>query len=450
MPQPFTIDELAALARLRVEDVEEYRSRGLIDTDGDGVLDEMDVLRLRILLHYLRIGYSLDDLEKAIREGSRNVLYSDLLFTTDKNSVTPEAAASETRLSVEEVNGFRRALGLSGLIPREDLKFFTAVKGLMDEGVPSKVLTDVARVYGDTMRRLAQTEVRMIRSFIGEAGKSSLLKDRAQSERLEAVQQVIGPMLEPLLLNIHRQHLMRASVMESLSGIEAGENASSDPDAIEATIVFVDLASFTPLAQVHGDEAAAEVLDRFDGLARELLEGRKGTLVKQIGDAIMLTFSDPAVAVDFMIALDDAALREPQFPALRAGIHCGSVLYRVGDYVGHTVNLASRIASMAQPHEILVTEPVAEAAKEAGVAVEPAGKRKLAGVEEEVEVWRIRWLGDQPTGRDPVCGMTVGQDAAAHLVYAGRDYAFCSPECLRKFIEKPDRYLQAPASKGPS
>jgi len=439
VPQLFTFDELAALARVRVEDVEEYRSRGLLDPDRDGVLDEMDVLRLRILMHYLRIGYSLDDLEKAIREGSQAVLYSDLLFTNDDNSVTPEKAAEETGLSVEDVNAFRRAIGLSGPIPREDLKFFGAVKGLADEGVDMKVLSDVARVYGDTLRRLAQTEVRMIRAFIGEPGKSSVLKDRQQSERLEAVQQVVAPILEPLLLNIHRQHLMRASVMESLASLEAEEKGS---DAIEATIVFVDLVSFTPLAQVHGDEAAADVLDRFDALVRESLDGRKGTLVKQIGDAMMLAFPEPSEAAQFMVALDRAALATAQFPALRAGLHHGAVLYRVGDYVGHTVNLASRIAAVARPHEIVVTEAVAKAARAADLATEPLGSQRLAGVDEPVDLWRILWVDDGTAraGRDPVCGMSVGEDAAAHLVYGGIDYSFCSAECLRRFIDDPERY----------
>jgi class 3 adenylate cyclase/YHS domain-containing protein len=442
-----SIDELAALARIRIEDVDDYRSRGLIDPDGDGVLDETDVLRLRILMHYLRVGWSLDDLDAAIREGSQSVLYSDLLFTTDENSVTADQAADETGLTVDDVNTLRRAIGLAGRIPREDLKFFSAIKGLVDEDVPMKVLTDVARVYGDTLRRLAQTEVRMIRSFIGDSGKSSVLKDKRQSERLDAVQQLVAPILEPLLLNIHRQHLMRASVLESLAALEGGESATG-PDSVDATIVFCDLASFTPLAQIHGDEAAAEVLDRFDALVRESLEGRAGSLVKQIGDAMMLVFTEPVDAVRFMIALDQAAIREPHFPALRAGIHCGPALYRVGDYVGHTVNVASRIAAVARPNEIVVTEPVATAARDAGVTAEPLGAQRLAGVEEPVEVWRVLWTdGRSPEDRDPVCGIVVGDDAAAHLVFGGIDYSFCSPDCLRRFIEDPDRYARPRTQK---
>lgn len=441
--QPLTAAELAALARVRVEDVEQYVKRGLLDIDGDGILDELDVLRLRILVHYRGVGYSLDELEEAIRARSRGILYVDLLFATDAEALTPEQVAEHSGLDAGDVNALRRAIGLSGPIPSEDLKFFEVAKGLVDGGVPFKVLLDLARVYGDTLRRLAQSEVRMIRSFVTEPGRSTVLKDRAQSERLQAVQELIGPILEPLLLNIHRQHLLRASVQEALADVEAAERGE-DRDSLEAAIVFVDLASFTPLAQVHGDEVAADVLDRFDELVRELLEAHSGTLVKQIGDAFMLTFSDPADATRFVVDLDEAAVREPNFPAIRAGINAGPVLYRVGDYVGNTVNVASRIAAIAKAHEILMTQGVAKAAEAAGLPLEHAGERRLAGVEEPQALWRIARVGERATRRerDPVCGMAVGEDAVAHLAYGGYEYAFCSHACLRKFLEDPTRYVE--------
>jgi class 3 adenylate cyclase/YHS domain-containing protein len=237
--------------------------------------------------------------------------------------------------------------------------------------------------------------------------------------------------------------LLRASVQEALADLEAADRGG-DRDSLHATIVFVDLASFTPLAQIHGDEVAAEVLDRFDELVRELLERHTGTLVKQIGDAFMLTFADPLVATRFVVDLDDAAVREPNFPAIRAGINAGRVLYRVGDYVGHTVNVASRIAAIAKAHEILITEPVAKAAEAGGIPLEHAGERRLAGVEEPVALWHVAREGERATYRelDPVCGMAVGTDAAAHVSYGGFEYAFCSHACLRRFLEDPTRYAE--------
>lgn len=447
MRSPLSADELAKLARVRVEQVDEYTSRGLLDPDGDGIFDELDVLRLRILMHYRELGYDGEALEKAIKGRSPGILYSDLLFDDGDEQLSPAGIAKHTGLAVDDVNALRRALGLSGPIPTRDVKFFEAVKGLVDGGVGFKVLIDVARVYGDTMRRLAQTEVRMIRSFADEPGRSSLLKNKKQSERLQEVQQLIGPILEPLLLAVHRQHLLRASVQEVLAELESG---SREGDRLEATIVFVDLASFTPMAQVHGDEVAADVLDRFDGLVRELLEAHDGTLIKQIGDAFMLTFRTPVDAVRFGVELDHTTTREPLFPAVRTGINAGSVLYRVGDYVGTTVNLAARIAAIAKANEILVTRPVAEAAEDAGFTLASTGEHRIAGIDGEVELWRVVIpRTDRTLDRDPVCGMAVGEDAVARFVWGSVEYAFCSQDCLRRFLDDPDRYAGADSTPKP-
>jgi adenylate cyclase len=102
----------------------------------------------------------------------------------------------------------------------------------------------------------------------------------------------------------------------------------------------------------------------------------------------MLTFADPVDAVRFAFGLAKAA-RAEQLPALRFGIHAGPVLYRVGDYVGNTVNLASRVAAMATPDTILVTEGVARAAVEAGIPSEDVGVREARGLGDPVSLYRI-------------------------------------------------------------
>jgi class 3 adenylate cyclase len=442
MRRPLTSAQLAQLAEISEEQIEEYRARKLIDLDEDGEMDELDILRLRLLMHYRSLEMSTDDIEAAIRDSSPAILYSDLLWGGSDEHLSPEEVAEQIGLPLEDVEALLRAIGLTGALPRTDLTFLETMKALVDGGLPMKIILDVARVYGDSMRRIAQTEVRVIRDFVEEPGRSTLLKERSQAERLQAVQEVLGPILEPLLLTIHRRHLMRASVQEALAGLEAAERGE-DRESLEATIAFVDLASFTSLAQIHGDEVAADILNRFDELVRKLLEEHGGTLVKQIGDAAMLVFTEPVQAVRFAIGLDATASREQNFPALRSGIHSGPVLYRVGDYVGHTVNIAARIAALAGANEILVTEPIAEAAVESGVTITPAGEHELAGIEGPVFLWRLESRAHASPERDPVCGMAVESNAVARLVHQGVEYSFCSEDCLRRFLEDPDKYLQS-------
>jgi class 3 adenylate cyclase len=49
---------------------------------------------------------------------------------------------------------------------------------------------------------------------------------------------------------------------------------------------------------------------------------------------------------------------EPQFPAVRGAVHWGDVVYQEGGYVGSALNIASRVATDAAPHQIVVTAEV--------------------------------------------------------------------------------------------
>jgi len=92
----------------------------------------------------------------------------------------------------------------------------------------------------------------------------------------------------------------------------------------------------------------------------------------------------------------------------------------------------------------LVTAAVRkEAAGLSGVELTPCGKRKLKGVAEEVELFEVRSATAPVSGRvvDPVCGMELGpSEIAARLVLEGHERAFCSEECLRRYVAAPERY----------
>jgi len=141
------------------------------------------------------------------------------------------------------------------------------------------------------------------------------------------------------------------------------------------------------------------------------------------------------------------AAREPQFPAVRAGIHWGSLLYRDGDYVGSNVNIASRLANDAERHQILVTPEVRKEARDLpDVEFVRVGKRKLKGLSGSFELFEARAAGAPEPERavDPVCGTELGAaEVAARLQIEGSERAFCSEECLRKFVSTPQAYVGA-------
>jgi Adenylate and Guanylate cyclase catalytic domain len=115
---------------------------------------------------------------------------------------------------------------------------------------------------------------------------------------------------------------------------------------VDTVVIFVDIAGFTAFTEAHGDHRAAELADRFATIAARVL-GPGDEMIKTLGDAVMITSSDPAAALAFLRRLHDETRRIDGFPLLRAGICAGAVVKRRGDVFGSTVNTAARLAAAA-------------------------------------------------------------------------------------------------------
>ncbi|MBI4526998.1 MAG: YHS domain-containing protein [Deltaproteobacteria bacterium] len=214
---------------------------------------------------------------------------------------------------------------------------------------------------------------------------------------------------------------------------------------MEATFLFADLAGFTALTEAHGDEAAADLAARFYALAEASL-GTGARVVKRMGDAVMIVAGDPAEAVATALQLYRAVEREPMFPMIRVGIHVGPAEERDGDFFGMTVNLAARVAAYARSGQVLCTEKIIDAARNAEkVAVYPLGPAQLKNVPQPVLLFEIVGEGDSTSCMkvDPVCRMLVERETApAKLPFGDQIYYFCSFPCAQRFALSPDVYLR--------
>ena len=216
------------------------------------------------------------------------------------------------------------------------------------------------------------------------------------------------------------------------------------PGQLTRAIAFVDLSSFTPLTAEMGDVKAAEVLERLSLLVRQSTLHWDGKVVKQIGDAFMLVFPDPRSALAALVEIDARAAQQGEFPAVRSGLHFGPVLYRDGDYVGSSVNIAARLASEAGRHQVLVTAEVRKEARDLPeIEFVRIGKRKLKGLTGAYDLFEVKSSAAPGAEKaiDPVCGMELGlAEVDARLSLEGAERAFCSEACLRKFVASPEAY----------
>jgi len=120
-------------------------------------------------------------------------------------------------------------------------------------------------------------------------------------------------------------------------------------------VLFADIAGSTALYERLGDRAAlahiSTCMDRLVAATGKV----GGRVVKTIGDEVMCAFggAGDAVRAATDMQLGQAAARDGL--GLRVGFHYGEVIERDGDVFGDSVNVAARVAGLANAGQILVT-----------------------------------------------------------------------------------------------
>ena len=162
------------------------------------------------------------------------------------------------------------------------------------------------------------------------------------------------------------------------------ESSIMENETLEATVVFIDICSFTSISENETPNTVVKLLNSyFDVMVKQIL-GHKGFVDKFIGDAIMAVFrGDHHLdrAIDACLAIRKEIENLPSFsehvtfkPSVSIGINSGELVSgNIGsaslkrlDYtvIGDVVNTASRLESAANPGQIVISETSYEKVKE--------------------------------------------------------------------------------------
>ena len=383
-------EEFADLVGLPLETVQSYRSLGLLDPEDDGLLDDVDIMRVRVVRRYVEhVGYEPESLAAGIRDGQIETPYGGQLFDTAP-PLNADDAAARAGLEPDQLRQLTAAVGLpSSNLNEQDVKeLFAVPRAAQDAGLPWDAILGVTRVMGDSLRRIAEAQIRAVDVYIHER----LTAEGFSQEEVE--QQIVGmealiPLTDSLLRRLYRQYLVEALIEDAFLHLAEPERDAGSSGSVEATVAFLDIASFTTLTETGGDDAAMRILDRIDDIVRPLVVDHGGKVVKQVGDGFMLgSVIRPPLCSSR--SRPRPSWRGSDLPAIRVGINTGPAMYRTGDYLGGAVNVASRVVNGAMPGQILLTEPVANAADKAGIPVEEVGVRMIRGVDEPLALYRVK------------------------------------------------------------
>jgi adenylate cyclase len=201
--------------------------------------------------------------------------------------------------------------------------------------------------------------------------------------------------------------VMRASLLQPEL------QAELDKFRREITVMFTDIRGSTAYFERYGDIAGVMMVHQCTELIKRQLEKHKGTFIKTIGDAVMATFDDCKDAVEASIGMlqelrhRNAMKEEKERIAIRVGLNHGTGIVRSADVFGDVVNVASRVESVAQPEQIVISKTVNQRVASLNLFhINYLGKFALKGKEGPSDLFEVIWDEERAAAK-PVATHTM-------------------------------------------
>jgi adenylate cyclase len=392
-----TAAQLAVEAGVEFGEVRRLVDAGALRPDDDGLYALEDVMQIRLIEALGEGGIGLEDVTWVIRDhGMPLDRVSDMAIVAESTGRTYEEFCRALGDRAELLPAVYAAFGLAVPTPetimRRDeesvLQGFLEVWELVDDRPDTYVRA--ARIVGEGTRRIDAATIDLFDELGGPP--PSRLRKGLSLDDAQRPMQLIGPVMEQALVWLHRRHTEHEVFERIVSNVEGAlaragrkEKHPVEPPAI----AFVDLSGYTALTVGVGDEVAAHTATSLHALALDAAREHDGRVVKLLGDGVVLRYPSARSAVASVVGLL-ATIRTAGLPPAHAGIAAGPIVTRDGDVYGHTVNLASRIATHAAPGELLVTAEVVNDASQGGFEYEDAGVATLKGIAEPTALSRVR------------------------------------------------------------
>jgi adenylate cyclase len=305
---------------------------------------------------------------------------------------TRAQVAERSGVPPERASALWRALGFAtqdddaAVFTDGDVHALRVTDQLIQNGIVDPSLAaSTARMIGQHMSRLAESQVHMLRDVL--AANPELGADERQLARLV---EHLTPDLEALQNYVWRRHLAAYSVRMLVGPDE-------DLDERRQVVGFADMVGFTSLTRRATEAELERVVEGFESLAADIIAENHGRIVKMLGDEVLFLADSPVDGAEIALALISRAEQADGVPSLRAGLAYGRVLSRFGDVYGSVVNIASRLTSVARPGTVLVDVELTEALRdEPGYVVRPRRPVSVRGYT-RLRSAALRRAGDEST-----------------------------------------------------
>jgi adenylate cyclase len=368
---------------------------GLLGAAGDTGYTDADVRRVQIVRTLAQSGMPIAQVARLVAGGTLSLDLLDgaisRVFAAQSDTTFAELSA-RTGIAVETLLGLRVATGgvaavPSDLVREDELRIVPLVEFQVEMGFQPQAIERALRVYGESLRRIAEAEAEWWRSQIQEpmlaagGGAGELVRRAGETSP------GLSDASDEAVMAIYHAQQMQVWSVNIVNGIAAAlEHAGLyERTEQEPAMCFLDVTGYTQLTQERGDAAAAAIGERLNPIVQRIAVQHGGRPGKWRGDGVMLYFPEPYRAVRAALEMV-AELGVAGLPPAHVGLDSGPIIVQQGDYYGQTVNLAARIGEYARPGEVLVTREVADAADGPDVRFDRIGAVELKGVSGPVDL----------------------------------------------------------------
>lgn len=226
-----------------------------------------------------------------------------------------------------------------------DVDALEAAQELVELGILSaERQAALVRTWGRSFARLADWQTSLLATVAAESGADA-------EETVAALAAEVVPRVEALQTYVWKRHLVSAGSRR----LASADTTTAAGPAAPLTVVFVDIVGYTSRSKSLSEDELVQWIETFEDETTALVVAQGGRIIKNIGDEVLFVADDARAAVDTALELCRRGAEEDDpFPEVRAGIAHGETVRRLGDVYGETVNIASRLTSVARPGAVLV------------------------------------------------------------------------------------------------
>ncbi|HEX2966321.1 MAG TPA: adenylate/guanylate cyclase domain-containing protein [Syntrophorhabdaceae bacterium] len=187
---------------------------------------------------------------------------------------------------------------------------------------------------------------------------------------------------------------------EKLVKTSVASFVESHPEASmhNIAVLFTDVVGSTKYFKKHGDIKGREMLRRHHRIAISIVEEFGGSLIKEVGDSVMVYFPDglnalkAGIKMQHQFSSHNKSAESHNQIHIRVGIHYGKVIVEEKDIYGDVVNVASKLTNLANGDQLFVSHVIYEMTKNtSGAKYELINFWNLKNVPIGLTIYKVIW-----------------------------------------------------------